>query len=277
MPVPFPGSYYTLCRIADQGVSLGEDAVCPRSTCGARGKLVFTSTWVDRGIIWDQGQIKLVHQVIEIPLAECQGCGGRFRVLPQEILPFKHFSLPIIETSCRLSFEDNRGPIQAAALMEGNLPPHWTTVYHWQSDLGERVLRQVPCPGTIQVPAAALVAESAKRLDPGLTKQWQQPVKVLAHPLRSRRRQEQLETCLRLLLAAAFLFRNAVHPLTSWSAWLTGRFHVFAWSFPSRAPGMTFQNRDSTRGLVRSPEEGKSPGEEHYHDPRSPPHSRLEV
>ena len=276
MPVPSTYTYDSLIRAAQKGVSLEKDAICLNKACRTRGKLAFTGTFVSRGIIWAEGENGCNYEVTRIPLCGCRKCGSRFRVLPREVLPHKHFSLPVIETACWLSFEDNRGPQKAAAMMTGNAP-HWTSIYHWQGDLGERVLEGTKAIGTVHVPASALVAESAKRFAPGLDEQWRRPVDVPADPRRNQRRQEQLEACLRLLLAASFLFKAVLHPLTAWSAWLTRCFHVFAWSFPSWITRTTFQIPESTGVLLASLEAEEISGEEQYHDPRSPPDSDLAI
>ena len=250
--------------------------MCLNKACRARGKLVFTGAFVPRGIIRSEGEKGCHYEKTRVPFCKCLGCGSRFRVLSREMLPYKQYSLPVIETACRLSFEDNRGPRKAAAMMEGDAP-HWTSIYHWQGDLGERALDGTQAIGTVHVPASALVAESAKRLDPGLNEQWRQPVNVPADPRRNPRRQEQLEACLRVLLAASFLFKATFHSLTSWSAWLTGHFHVFAWSFPSWKTCTTFQIPITTGVLLPSPGKEKKSGEEQDHDSRSPPDSNLAI
>ena len=277
MPIPSPYTYDSLIQAAQKGISLGKDAICLNKACQARGELVFIGTFVPRGITRAEGESGCIYEKTSVPLCRCLQCKSRFRVLPREMLPHKHFSLPVIETACRLSFEDNRGPRKAAAMMKGSAP-HWTSIYHWQGDLGERVLDGSKAIGTVHVPTSSLVAESAKRLDPGLDdEQWRQPVDVPVDPRRHPRRQEQLEACLRLLLAASFLFKAALHSLTFWSAWLTRHFHVFAWSFPSWKTRTTSQIPITTGVSVDSLEGEEISGEEQYHDSRSPPDSNLAI
>ena len=250
--------------------------MCLNEACLTRGDLVFTGTFVARGITWADAERGCKYEKTRVPLCKCRRCGSRFRVLSREMLPHKHYTLPVIETAIRLSLEDNRGPVKAAAMMTGDTP-HWTTIYHWQSDLGERVLEGAKAIGTVHRPSSSLVAESIKRLAPGLDEQWRQPVDVPADPRRNPRRQEQLEACLRLLLAASFLFKSVFHSLTAWSAWLTGHFHVFAWSFPSWKTCTTFQIPITTGVLLPSPGKEKKSGEEQDHDSRSPPDSNLAI
>ncbi len=94
-----------ICLLAVKGELLGLDIICPK--CLISGRLSFTSTWVARGIIWYGKDGKLVYEEIKVPLARCRNCRGHFHVLPEEILPYKLFSLPVIEDLCRTYVQPN--------------------------------------------------------------------------------------------------------------------------------------------------------------------------
>ncbi|MDP8214675.1 MAG: hypothetical protein RAO92_05845 [Candidatus Euphemobacter frigidus] len=125
-----------LCELAVKGESLGDNSICPG--CLVSGRLFFTSTWVARGIIWYGKDGRRIYQEIKVPEAGCRECGGRFRVLSEEILPYKLFSLPVIEDLCRTYVQpDPYGP-GLRKVVEGpvEVSPNYSTLHRWTEGLG---------------------------------------------------------------------------------------------------------------------------------------------
>lgn len=270
---------------------MGEGAPCPRASCGAVGRFVFTGTLVKgRGIFWLRRD-GLAFEHIDIPLCRCEACRGRFRVLPVEILPRKSYSFPSIESACGAYLRLERGLRRTVERM-GKYHPRFTTLWIWLRGLGRRVLDRGGAPETrgkgagnkkertcseLLPPAAALIAETAKRLAPGLAEQWSRRFEIPAWKYKSPRRRDQLEACARLLGAASFLFPESTHPLTAWQGWLIGHFHVAAWGFGSRISCTTIKLPPPGQGPVDSPARPKWHREERNHGPRSPPGGLLAV
>lgn len=116
---------------------------CPK--CLGVGHLTFTASRVARGIVHYDENGELTYEELSIPLARCHNCGARIRVLPQEILPRKVFSLSVIERCCRTYLQpSSTGPgLRTTVTKMGKGHPHYTTLYRWLEGLGERVLDRI--------------------------------------------------------------------------------------------------------------------------------------
>jgi len=283
IPVPFPVSHSTLCRLAVKGESLGDDVICPG--CRASGRLVFTGSRVARNIIWYGKDGKLVYEEIKVPLACCRNCPGRFRVLPVEIAPRKTFSLPIIEDACRAYVQpDPDGPgLRKAVEGLAGISPNYTTLYRWMEGLGERVLDRLQTGGKKAsfpepwLSTAALISESAKRLNPDIQKRWNRSPKIPSWKYHSSRRRDQLQACARLLDCASFLFPDEPHPLTAWQGKIIEYFHVAGWWFPTGYPCTAIQLSPGRPDGLRYPATLKRRKKEANHGPRSPPDGLFSV
>jgi len=275
MPVPFPVSYSKLCLLAVKGELLSIDIICPK--CHMVGQLFFTSSWVLRGIIWYGKDGILIFEKIKIPLVICRGCKGRFRVLPEEILPYKHFSLPAIEDICGGYVQPNAPGFRKSVDSISGVHPHYSTVHRWTEGLGERVLdrfqpgaQKTPFP-KLWLPSSALVAESAKRINPGVQDRWRQSHEIPCWKYHSSRRHDQLQACARLFDVAGFLFPNKLHPLTAWQGKIIEYCNVAGWWFPSDYNCMTFQLSTVDSSPVRYAATLKTSKKEMNHGSRSPP------
>ena len=289
MPVPFPDSYDNLCQSARQDKSLGKDAICPNPQCCARGKLTFTDSWVDRGVVWPKGKRGAKFKWNLIPLARCHVCGGRFRVLPQEILPRKTYSLPVIENSCRSYPQSGKGLRKTVNSIKGNRP-HFTTLHGWLGGLGVKALdrekvqknrsakrrKKASYSGKVFT-TAALVAESAKKLKGGVVRKWHSQFNIPSWKYKNERRHDQLEACARLFTAASYLFPDEPYPLTSWQSWLIKEVHVAGWVFSARSGCTAIQLSTTGQNVVSSSQKPKSQKKEKSHGSRSPPGSMLAV
>jgi len=277
MPVPFPVSYSKLCILAVKGELLSVDIICPK--CQMVGRLFFTSSWVLRGIIWYGKDGKLIFEKIKIPLVLCQGCKGRFRVLSEEILPYKHFSLPAIGGISRGYIQpdpDDPGLRKYVDSISG-VHPDYSTVHRWTEGLGERVLDRFQ-PGTekapfseLWLPSSALVAESAKRINPGAQDRWRQSHEIPSWKYHSSRRHDQLQACARVLDVADFLFPNELHPLTAWQGKIIEYLHVAGWWFPTGYNCTGLQHAKATSDEVISFFNLKTRKKEVNHGSRSSP------
>ena len=99
VPIPFPGTYYTLSKIACKVAHVSFDGLCEK--CHTKGSFWFTGNSAPRGGVIPCADGGITHQILRIPLARCVVCGRWARVLPQELLPGKTFGLKVIETSFR--------------------------------------------------------------------------------------------------------------------------------------------------------------------------------
>ena len=176
-----------------------------------------------------------------MPLALCEQCKSRFRVLPIEFLPFKTYSLPIIETACNHYVTSEDGLRKTVNTITG-VAPHYSTLHGWLGGLGERALDKVQLKNDKAAigqpslpPTSTLVAETAKRKDLDLVNRWNNTTPLIASfKYQSLFRKELLQSCLKLLWIAALLFQNSAYPLTAWQHWLMPAFYVPGWLFPSR-------------------------------------------
>jgi len=157
----------------------------------------------------------------------------------------------------------------------GKYAPRHSTLWRWLAGLGERALdhgavQRVPAYRSLP-PASSLIAESGKRLGPGLRQLWQRHFKVPWWKYRSEKRREQLEACARVLAAARHLFAEPADPLSEWHGWLVESLHVAAWAFPTGMACTDMQLTPSPSGAVRSAPKSKPAKGGRCHEARSPP------
>ena len=289
MPVPFPNSYDSLRQSVMQGKSLGKDAICPNPQCCTCGKLVFTNSWVERGVVWPKGKRGAKFKRKPIPLAQCHVCGGRFRVLSQEILPRKTYSLPVIENSCRSYPQSQKGLRKTVNSIKGDRP-HFTTLHGWLGGLGVKALgrekvqknrsaergKKASYSGKVFT-TASLVAESAKKLNGGVVRKWHSQFDIPSWKYKDDLRHDHLEACARLFSAASYLFPDEPYPLTFWQSWLIKEIHVAGWVFSVRSGCTAIQLSTAGQNVVSSFRKPKSQKKEKNHGSRSPPGSMLAV
>ena len=191
-------------------------------------------------VLFDPGGVA-VYQESPVPLALCERCRSRVRVLPVEILAYKTFGLPVIEATC-VHYATSEDGLRKTVLTIPGVAPHYSTLHGWMGGLGERAMDKVLLKrdrATIGQPSlpptSTLVAETAKRQDLDLINRWSMTKPPIAPwKYKSLFRKELLQSCLRLLSIAASLFQDSSYPLTMWQHWLLPMFLVAAWLFPSR-------------------------------------------
>lgn len=181
------------------------------------------------------------YQQSPVPLALCEQCHSRIRVLPVEFLPCKTFSLPIIETVCHHYGTCEDGLRKTVKKIPG-VAPHYSTLHGWLGGVGERALDKVELKNNKAAigkpslpPTSTLVAETAKRQDLDLINRWNKTKPPIASwKYKSLLRKELLQSCIKLLWMAASLFQTSSYPLTIWEQVLIPIFNVPGWLFPSR-------------------------------------------
>ena len=247
--------------------------------------MVFTSSLVDRIFIRKNEVGGRDYKGGKVPLARCLNCKGRIRVLPREILPYKHFSLLIIEEHCRAYLQpgpDSPG-LRKAVKGPADTYPHYTTLYRWTQGLGERVLDRFHTPPSeamaseLWFPSSALVAESAKIINPEVREQWRNSFDIPLWKYHSSRRHDQLQACARLFNAADLLFPNDPFPLNVWEGQIIQNFNVAGWWFPSDYNCTTFQLSTVDSSPVRYAVTLKTPKKEINYGSRPPPDCLVQV
>jgi len=208
------------------------------------------------GILFGPDGVAL-YQQSPVPLALCEQCKSRIRVLPVEILPYKTFGLPVIEAACHHYATSADGLRKTVQTIPG-IAPHYSTLHGWMGGLGERAMDKVHLRrdrATIGQPSlpptSTLVAETAKRRDLDLINRWNKTKPPISPgKYKSLFRKELLQSCLRLLSVAASLFQHDPYPLTLWQHWLSPMFLVAAWLFPSRNIITPIQQTDLTDNML---------------------------
>ena len=207
-------------------------------------------------VLFDPGGVA-VYQESPVPLALCERCRSRVRVLPVEILPYKTFGLPVIEAACVHYVTSTDGLRKTVQTIPG-VAPHYSTLHGWMGGLGERAMDKVALKRDkatigrpLLPPASTLVAETAKRQDLDLINRWSMTKPpIVPWKYKSLFRKELLQSCLRLLSIAASLFQDSPYPLTMWQHWLLPMFLVAAWLFPSRNIITPIQHTDFTDNML---------------------------
>lgn len=209
-------------------------------------------------MVFDLAGVAL-YQETPVPLALCEQCNSRIRVLPVEILPGKTFSLPIIETACHHYGISGDGLRKTVKTIPG-VAPHYSTLHGWLGGIGERAMDKVQLKHDKAAigqpslpPTSAVVAETAKRKDLELIKCWNKTKPVIAFwKYKSLFRKELLLSCIKLLQIAGWLFQISPYPLTTWQHFLMPIFDVPAWLFASRNLLTPIQLTDLIDSVVKS-------------------------
>ncbi len=256
--------------------------------CGARGTLTFVGCWVKRGAVLLDGRGKTKHECLRVPLARCSVCNRSARVLSAELLPGRTFGLPVIEKAARSYVSsDPTGPgLRKVVKGLGAHAPCYSTLHRWLDGLGERALDRQPRkpsppepsdPDTPPPPptTAAMVAESARRIDPELPVAWARSFSIPSWKYHTEKRRDQLEACARVLFAARHLFPDASSALLVWHLQLIELFGVTAWCFPTGFSCTPMQLRPQRTPEVGSPTRSRPRRGDTHHGPRPPPHRRL--
>ncbi len=197
------------------------------------------------------------YQQTPVPLAVCEECYSRIRVLPVEFLPGKTFSLAVIENACHHYTTCEDGLRQTVKKIPG-VAPHYSTLHGWLGGVGERALDRVRLQTNKAAigkpslpPTSTLVAETAKGHDLDLIKRWNKTEPPIASfKYKTLFRKELLQACLKLLCMAASLFPTSASPLNMWQQILIPIFHAPGWLFASRNLHTPIQLTDLIENVI---------------------------
>jgi hypothetical protein len=142
-----------------------------------------------------EGIDTVVKDMARIVLVRCPICKGRFRLLPADIIPYKLYSLPVIECSVSLY---NRGDLALRQVvwdhLYGDHNPGHTTLHAWTEGLGAWWLGRPMGEVAFSIPATRIQAELEIR-HPQMCSLHCQPVWINPARYRSQGRRERLEAC----------------------------------------------------------------------------------
>lgn len=189
---------------------------CPRGqkACASADRLpslVLTASTVSRRVKllrYDPyAMLTVVAERIVLALARCRVCKGRFRVLPSDIAPRKHYGLCVIEHTVKKYGKGDQALHYVVCELYGNTPAH-TTLHAWTEGMGAYAQGRAAGEVGGAIPAARAVAEAKSRY-PELPAEEQKPVEVNPARYRSDGRRERLAACTRFLGLAAALVAHA--------------------------------------------------------------------
>ena len=174
----------------------------------------------------DEGIDTVVKLTLVIVLVKCPLCRSRFRLLPADILPYKHYSLPVIELTVSLY---NRGDLSLHQVvwdrLYGDHNPQHTTLHAWTEGLGAWWLGRTMGEVVFCVPATRIQAELEIRY-PQMGSLHCQSIWVNPRRYRSQGRRERLEACKRFEIVGTLVatenrwnFVELNRLIISWGNW----------------------------------------------------------
>ena len=157
----------------------------------------------------DFGIDKVVKCEAKIALARCVLCKSRYRVLPADFLPYKLYSLPVIELAVNLY---NRGNFSLHQVvwdqLYGEHNPRRSTLHAWTEGLGAFCLGRPIGEVATALPATRIMAEFTIRF-PSMKSFSSIPVSINPQRYRSQARQERLEACKRFETVCTVIDANS--------------------------------------------------------------------
>ncbi len=168
---------------------------CPK--CEA--SLVLTSSRVSRNfVLLEQDAYDCLTAEMKngvVALARCGSCKKRIRVLPVDILPYKTYSLPVIEHLLSNYRVEGKGLRPVVWDLHGNSPSH-TSLHGWLEGMGAYALGRPGGEVSHALPSSAVRIEVEQHIGRALEK----PDPIPPARYRSQARRERLEA------AFSFLF-----------------------------------------------------------------------
>ncbi len=182
------------------------NTICPKhphdgSTLAVPEPLELTNSVVVRTVLVlkkDEYGFDTVAKIqIQLALAKCPICKSRFRILPADILPYKHYSLAVIDRGVCL-YNQGHLSLRVVAWEEfhGERTPSHTTLHAWTEGLGAYWSGRCFGEVTHALPASRIIVELEIRF-PQIAPLHSIPVLVNPIRYRSLERQERLEACQR--------------------------------------------------------------------------------
>jgi len=206
IPITIPLSYDTYSSLYSQGLldSYLCETICPKypHDCSSQDPptaLELTKSTVSRTAFIlekdEYGIDTVVERKVKIALGRCPICKCRCRVLPADILPYKLYSLPVIELAVSLY---NRGDLSLRQVawdqLYGERTPEHTTLHGWTEGLGAYCLGRTVGEVAFSVPATRILAELEIRFSK-MKSLHSIPVFINPQHYRSEGRLERLKAC----------------------------------------------------------------------------------
>ncbi len=216
IPITIPLSYDTYSSLCSQGLldSYLCETTCPKypHDCSSQDPpiaLELTNSTVDRTAFIlekdDYGIDTVVEGKVKIALVRCPICKSRYRVLPADILPYKLYTLPVIELALSLY---NRGELSLRQVtwvqLYGERTPEHTTLHGWTEGLGAWCLGRTVGEVAFSVPATRILAELEIRFSQ-VKSLHSIPVWINPQRYRSQGRLERLQACKRFEIISTML------------------------------------------------------------------------
>jgi hypothetical protein len=216
IPITIPLSYDTYALLFSQGLldSYLCETTCPKypHDCSSQDPptaLELTKSTVSRTALIlekdEYGIDTVVERRVKIAVGRCPICKCRCRVLPADILPYKRYSLPVIELALSLY---NRGELSlrqvAWVQLYGERTPEHTTLHGWSEGLGAWWLGRPVGEVAFSVPATRVLAELEIRF-PQVKSLHSIPVWINRQRYRSQGRLERLQACKRFEIISTML------------------------------------------------------------------------
>jgi len=237
IPITIAITYLTYTRLHSQGLLADHlvGTICPKCCLDGAPKqppptLKLTNTTVERGSFMfekdDEGIDTVVKRTVIIALVKCPICKSRLRLLPADILPYKLYTLPVIELSAGFY---NRGDLSlrhlAWDLFYGDRTPAHTTLHAWTEGLGAWWLGQPIGEVAFCVPATRVQAELEIRY-PQMSSLNCQPIWINPQRYRTQGRRQRLEACKRFEIVGEMIasenpgnFVELNRLIVSWGNW----------------------------------------------------------
>jgi hypothetical protein len=216
IPITIPLSYDTYSSLCSQGLldSYLCETTCPKypHDCSSQDPpiaLELTNSTVDRTAFIlekdDYGIDTVVEGKVKIALVRCPICKSRYRVLPADILPYKLYTLPVIELALSLY---NRGELSLRQVtwvqLYGERTPEHTTLHGWTEGLGAWCLGRTVGEVAFSVPATRILAELEIRFSQ-VKSLHSIPVWINPQRYRSQGRRQRLQACKRFEIISTML------------------------------------------------------------------------
>ena len=216
IPITIAISYITYSSLYSQGLldSYLCETTCPKypHDCCSQDpptSLVLTKSTVDRTALIlekdDYGIDAVVELKVKIALVKCPICKCRYRLLPADILPFKLYTLPVIELAVSLY---NRGDLSLRQVawiqLYGERTPEHSTLHGWTEGLGAYCLGRTVGEVAFAVPATRIFAELEIRFSQ-VKSLHSIPVWINPERYRSQGRLERLQACKRFEIIGTML------------------------------------------------------------------------
>jgi hypothetical protein len=237
IPITIPLAYDTYAWLYSQGLLASYlcETTCPKNPhdcCSQQPPpaLELTNSTVDRTAFMlkkdDYDIDTVVKGTVKIVLVKCPICKSRYRLLPADILPYKLYSLPVIELSVSLY---NRGDLSLRQVaweqLFGEHTPEHTTLHGWSEGMGAWWLGRRIGEVAFSVPATRIQAELEIRFSQ--LKSWHSiPVRINPERYRSPGRCERLQACKRFEIISTMLkvkntwkFVELNRLIISWGNW----------------------------------------------------------